>query len=68
MMMTLTVTDMTCGHCVKSITAAIHAVAPDAMVLCDLDQKTVQVDGEFVATYIETAIIDAGFNPQPLNQ
>lgn len=62
MMMTLTVTDMTCGHCVKSITAAIHAVAPDAMVSCDLDKKLVQVEGEFVEQALRNAVLEAGFH------
>ncbi len=63
-MMKFNVTDMTCGHCVKSITEAIHAVAPDALVLCDLSTKLVQVDGEYLPQDIENAIKDAGFHSQ----
>jgi copper chaperone len=61
-MMNLNVTDMTCGHCVKSITEAIHAVAPEALVLCDLEAKSVQVEGEYVAQDIQNAIAKAGFH------
>ena len=44
-MSTFSVPDMTCGHCVRSITEAIQAVAPQATVSTDLDKHQVTVQG-----------------------
>ena len=60
------VPDMTCGHCVKSITNGIHAVATDASVLCDLDTKKVTVVGAEDAKQVEVAIREAGYHPEVL--
>jgi copper chaperone len=60
------VPDMTCNHCVKSITNGIHAAAPDASVLCDLEAKKVTVAGVTDAKVIETAIREAGYHPTAL--
>jgi len=63
-MTTFTVTDMTCGHCVKSITQAIHEVAPEALVLCDVNTKQVRVGGDFEPKVVAAAIVSAGFHLQ----
>lgn len=60
------VPDMTCNHCVKSITNAIHAADPDASVLCELDLKKVTVTGAAKADTIESAIKEAGYTPKLL--
>lgn len=57
------VPDMTCQHCVKSVTNGIHAVAPDVSVLCDLDAKKVTIAGATDPKLIETAIRQAGYHP-----
>jgi copper chaperone len=41
--MKLHVPDMSCGHCVASITKAIKAVESEAHVVCDLATRTVEV-------------------------
>jgi copper chaperone len=60
------VIDMTCGHCVKTITNAVHAVAPDSTVQCDVATKKVVVQGEHKAAVVESAIRDAGYTVQPV--
>ncbi len=60
------VSDMTCGHCVKTITNAVHAIAPDSMVQCDVATKKVVVQGEHNAADVESAIREAGYTVQPL--
>lgn len=55
------VIDMTCGHCVKTITNAVHAIAPDSTVQCDVATKKVVVEGEHDALKVESAIRDAGY-------
>ena len=59
------VPDMTCRHCVKSITEAIKAVAPSAEVACDLSTKLVTVTGQHDADKIQQVVKDAGYSPQP---
>ena len=57
------VIDMTCNHCVKSITTSVHSVAPEASVLCDLASHTVTVSGAHESQRVEGAIREAGFTP-----
>ena len=40
----LQVPDMSCGHCVATITKAVTAADPEAKVVADLGTKSVQVD------------------------
>lgn len=58
------VSDMSCGHCVQSITTAIRDAEPDAQVQVDLAGKTVQVDGARAPAAVEAAIRQAGYTPQ----
>ncbi len=58
------VPDMTCGHCVKTITAAVHEVAPDAPVSAVTAKHRVTVEGVDDAAAIEAAIAAAGYTPQ----
>lgn len=62
-MLRYTVEDMTCGHCVQTITRALTTLDPAARVAVDLPSKTVEVtsgaDGEAVAG----AIRGAGYTP-----
>jgi copper chaperone len=70
-MMSFLVPDMSCGHCVGSITRAIHTVDPGAEVTVDLGQHLVMishggVDVEADAAAIRQAMVDAGYTPQPV--
>jgi len=60
MSQTYRVTGMTCGGCVRSVEAAIKAVAPDAKVTVDLAAQRVTVDGAPEAK-VKRAVDDAGF-------
>ncbi|ADP16726.1 heavy-metal-associated domain protein [Achromobacter xylosoxidans A8] len=57
------VADMTCGHCAKTITAAVAQAAPGATVAIDLPTHRVTVTGADDADKIEDAIRDAGYAP-----
>jgi copper chaperone len=57
------VKDMTCNHCVKSITTSVHSVAPEASVLCDVAAHTVTVSGQHDDKLVENAIKEAGYTP-----
>ena len=43
-MVTFKVDDMTCGHCVSSITQAVRAIDPTARVTVDLAMHRVQIE------------------------
>ena len=58
------VLDMTCGHCVKTITGAVTAAAPGASVAVDLPTHRVTISGTDQADEVEAAIRDAGYEPQ----
>lgn len=52
---------MTCGHCVRAITRAIHTLDPDARVDVDLAQGIVTVEGAILADDAADAITNAGY-------
>ena len=54
------VPDMTCGHCVKTITGAVQAVAPAAQVKTDLASHRVTIEGADAAR-ARAAIEEAGY-------
>jgi copper chaperone len=60
------VPDMTCGGCVKAITAAVQAVDAGAVVVANLDTKRVEVSGTATAAVLAEAMRDAGFTPATL--
>jgi copper chaperone len=61
-MMIFNVPDMTCGHCAKAVTAAVHAVDPAASVDVDLRTKLVTVDSGAEADALSDAIRQAGYD------
>jgi copper chaperone len=61
------VDDMTCGHCVSTITKAIKATDKDAKVTIDLAQHLVMVEPtEADAQELHDAITEAGYTPVPV--
>lgn len=65
-MLEINVSDMTCGHCVASITKAVQGVAPGATVQTDLDSHRVSIEGAPDHDAVITAITDAGFTASPV--
>lgn len=57
----LEVGEMSCGHCVASVTKAIHAVDAAAQVTVDLTQRKVAVQSTATLDAISAAIDDAGY-------
>lgn len=63
-MITFEVNDMTCGHCVSTITKAVRAVDRDATVEADLATHRVRIEPtESDATTLSDAIREAGYTP-----
>jgi copper chaperone len=52
---------MTCGHCVRAITRAIHTLDPDARVDVDLAQGVVIVEGQMLSDAAADAIAREGY-------
>ena len=59
--MKFNVPDMTCGHCVATITRAVKAVDPAAEVKADLAGKTVTVETNVPAAAVARALEQAGY-------
>jgi copper chaperone len=59
-MITFNVPEMTCGHCVSSITQAITQAEPQAKVSCDLASHQVKVENADAKT-AQHAIEEAGY-------
>ncbi|CAM5566163.1 heavy-metal-associated domain-containing protein [Eoetvoesiella caeni] len=57
------VKDMTCGHCVDTITRVIKETAPTASVRVDLPQHLVHIEGVASSDEIERAIREVGYTP-----
>ena len=63
-MVTFEVHDMTCGHCVSSITKAVRSVDPDATVRIDLASHRVRIEPvQTDAAALGRAITEAGYTP-----
>ncbi|CAM4100396.1 heavy-metal-associated domain-containing protein [Bordetella tumulicola] len=58
------VPDMTCGHCVSTITKAIQQAVPGANVTTDLPGHRVMVEGTSDLEVVRQAIADAGYEAQ----
>ena len=58
----LTVNDMTCSHCVGTVTKALQEALPGADIAVDLASHTVSFTGDKATG--EAAIRDAGYTPE----
>ena len=66
-MIAFQVDDMTCGHCVSTLTRALAAADPQAKVRFDLAQHRVQIEpAQASAQALREAIAAAGYTPVPL--
>ena len=60
------VPDMSCGHCVSTITQAVQQAVPGARVTVDLPAHRVTVEGAAEAEPVRAAIAQAGYEAQPV--
>jgi copper chaperone len=58
---TFTVQGMTCGHCERSVTAAIKQIDPQAEVRIDRPQNRVEVESQQPREKIAAAIREEGY-------
>ena len=66
-MLTFEVQDMTCGHCVSSITKAVQTIHPGAQVTADLATHRVRIEASGSdSVQLSDAIREAGYTPVPI--
>lgn len=58
------VPDMTCGHCVSSITKAVHEVAPQAVIHADTKTHWLSIESDIDTQTLIMKIQAAGFSPK----
>lgn len=54
---------MSCGHCVRTITATVQALDPGARVQADLPQHRVEVQTTAPREQVAAALVEAGYAP-----
>ena len=62
-MLEFSIPNMTCGHCVKSVTEAVKAAARAARVDIDLPTHRVQVQTSVPRDAVVARLADAGYAP-----
>jgi len=53
---------MNCGHCTKTITNAILAIDPQAVVETDIPSQSVKVSTQLDNQKISAVVVDAGYD------
>jgi len=65
-MIAFQVDDMTCGHCVRTITEAVMGADAGATVQIDLGSHRVEIEPALAdARQLHDAIAEAGYTPVP---
>jgi copper chaperone len=65
-MIRLSIPDMSCGHCEKTIREAVKEVDRDAQVTVDLNSRTVDIETARPRDDVSGAIAKAGYANSPL--
>ena len=62
-MLTFAIPNMTCGHCVRAITQAVHEADPAARVQVDLPTRRVDIDTKATRDSVLARLVEAGYTP-----
>lgn len=62
MTLQLTVPNMACSACAETITKAVHAIDPSAIIKADPQTKLVEIETQIATDAIAQAITDAGYS------
>jgi copper chaperone len=60
-MIELTLPDMTCGHCVQTVTRTVHQVDPAASVDIDLPSHRLRIESPQPADSFKAALAEEGY-------
>jgi copper chaperone len=55
--------DMSCGHCIAAITAALQAVDAEARIAIDREARQADVDSVLPRATLAAALAEAGYPP-----
>ena len=59
----LTLPDMTCGHCARTVTATVQQVDPKAQLQIDLPRHQVAIESTLPAQAFAAALSEEGYPP-----
>lgn len=62
--MELTLPDMTCGHCVKTVTQTVQKLDPQARVAADLATHRVSIETQADPQKVKAALAEEGYPAQ----
>ncbi len=62
-MIELKLPTMTCGHCVRAVTQAVHSLDPQAQVDIDLPGHQVRIHTLAAPATVRAALVEAGYTP-----
>ena len=62
-MLSFEIPNMTCGHCVRSVTEAVKAADPAAELQIDLPTHRVQVQTSAAREAVVARLVQAGYTP-----
>jgi copper chaperone len=65
-MIAFKVSDMTCGHCVSTITKAVKELDGTATLDISLPEHLVRVESKATREDLQHAIAEAGYTPEPV--
>ncbi|EGV20403.1 CopZ family metallochaperone [Thiocapsa marina] len=65
MTQTLSITGMSCAHCVRAVTSALESVAGVESVEVDLDLARARVEGHADADALIAAVVAEGYGAEP---
>lgn len=60
-MIEMTLPDMTCGHCVRTVTSTVHQIDASAKVTIDLPSHKLQIESDRPAEAFKAALADEGY-------
>ncbi|MDH5355955.1 MAG: cation transporter [Gammaproteobacteria bacterium] len=63
----LSITGMSCGHCVANVEKSISTVEGVEKAVVSLEEASATVDGDMAADTLIAAITEAGYNAKELN-
>lgn len=60
-MITLSIPNISCGHCARAITEAVHALDPQAAVTVDIAARRVAIDSSADAAAVRERLAAEGY-------
>lgn len=64
-MLRYTIENMTCGHCVATVTKAVQGVDANAIVRADVAGRSLEIDTGATSEIVSAAIAAAGYRVTP---